>query len=292
MTQQDPRPFPSSNVHLRISGWTAIGIVMGFFSFGILAYLSANAQDMGQSDPMQTNPALHALTILFIVVFMLVAPAVVLVELVVGLRVRRRDRQNWRAEQLPTMPTTLKRRGSWYQDPLHRHRLRYYDNGWTKWAADADVMVDDSEAIPDIEAMVARRRRNRVLLIVALCVAALLLFGWNLITENSSTSAVSKSKTEMNGWKLPTSVKYASEKVVHDPVLGDTVTRLYTPVGVPSGEAVLNLVNALHDQGYTFTMDQQDGVWFAHCNVNTSCEVDIGLDEQGQRVEVTVYPSG
>jgi hypothetical protein len=99
VTQQDTRPYPVTNIHLRISGRTALGIIIGFVPWLILAYLSAAAQDMGQRDTIQTNPMLNALFLSSTLVLMLVAPAVVLVELVVGLVVRHRDRQTWLAEQ-------------------------------------------------------------------------------------------------------------------------------------------------------------------------------------------------
>lgn len=95
MQGMEPRPYPVTNIHLRISGRTAIGIIVGFFLWLIPAYMSTNAQDMGQSDPFSTNPVLSALMLGAMVVLMVVGPAVVLVELIVGLVVRHRDRQDW-----------------------------------------------------------------------------------------------------------------------------------------------------------------------------------------------------
>ena len=67
--------------------------------------------------------------------------------------------------------------------------------------------------------------------------------------------------------------------------------RWYSPVGVTPTQAELDLVDALHDQGYTFTKDTSADVWTASCKFDIKyCELDIGLDPKDERVEVTFYP--
>jgi hypothetical protein len=95
----ETRLYPVTNIHLRISGRTGLGIIIGFVLWLIPAFMSTAAQDGGQPDPIQGNPMVNAIFLGSTVVLMLVAPAVVLVELVVGLVVRHGDRQAWLAEQ-------------------------------------------------------------------------------------------------------------------------------------------------------------------------------------------------
>ncbi|MGZ4702721.1 MAG: hypothetical protein ACXV98_16035 [Ilumatobacteraceae bacterium] len=144
----------------------------------------------------------------------------------------------------------------WYTDPSRRHQLRYRDDSqWTKWAADADDLVEDPDGVSASTAAITRRhRRGWVIAAVAATIGGLILVGCITLINHAELRGTSEVVAEMNGWKLPPSVARSSRADhIERGNLTDaspSVTRWFDPVGTTPTEAILDLVASLQAQGY------------------------------------------